>query len=106
MRPTDIIANYKLPITTSLAHYWKKNITDWLNTHESEVIIDLLTGPYRKMINRNHIQAKVIQVQFLRPDGSKYTHGIKKVKGQWLKQQCKSGFENFDKNRDNINIIM
>ena len=80
IRPENHIANYKLPITTTLSHYRKDNITDWLNTQESEVIIDLLTGPYRKMIKRNHLQAKIIQVQFLKKDGSQHSHGVKTVK--------------------------
>ena len=52
-----------------LSGYWKKNITDWLNENESDVIVDLLSGAYRKMIDWKKIQAKIITINFLKTNG-------------------------------------
>ncbi len=42
VRPDDTIANYKLPVTTTLKHFWKEKLTNHINNIESNLIVDLL----------------------------------------------------------------
>ncbi len=42
VRPDDTIANYKLPVTTALKHFWKEKLTNYINNIESDLIVDLL----------------------------------------------------------------
>ena len=99
LRPQDAIANYKLPIDTKwLRQWWWDRITDiLLQQHEAStddlIIVDLLSGAYSKMLNQKLLReagVRYVQVEFVRPDGSKYTHWVKKVKGQqvreWMEQ--------------------
>jgi cytoplasmic iron level regulating protein YaaA (DUF328/UPF0246 family) len=88
LSPQDCIANYKLPVTTSLKHFWKKDLTAYLQQIENQLIIDLLPQSYRGMIDRKQLDAHVVQVQWIKPDGHKLSHGVKGVKGRWLHQLC------------------
>ena len=99
LRPQDTIANYKLPIDTKwLRQRWWDRMTDiLLQQHEVStddlIIVDLLSGGYSKMLNQKLLReagVRYVQVEFVRPDGSKHTHWVKKVKGQqvreWMEQ--------------------
>ncbi len=103
LRPQDTIANYKLPIDTKwLRQWWWDRMTDiLLQQHETStddlIIVDLLSGAYSKMLNQKLLReagVRCVQVEFVRPDGSKYTHWVKKVKGQqvreWMEQWVSS----------------
>lgn len=55
------------------------------------MIVDFLPGSYAKMISWKDIQAKVLRINFLqKKDGvlKKMTHGVKKVKGEYIKNLC------------------
>jgi cytoplasmic iron level regulating protein YaaA (DUF328/UPF0246 family) len=67
-------------------------LTDALIAYEKGksdlVIVDLLSGAYKKMLNPVRIREAGIaymEVNFYKQDGTKYTHGVKKVKGEWLR---------------------
>lgn len=102
VRPQDQIANYKLPVNTQLKHFWKEKLTTYLNTIESEVIIDILSGPYREMIDWKKIKAKVVQVERHNPNGMKVSHGVKKIKGERLHKLCEQQGEGYDWNNEKI----
>lgn len=89
LRPQDQIANYKLPVTTPLKHFWKDTLTSYLNDIEDDIIVDLLPGAYRQMINRKSIHAHVTSVERCTADGHKVAHGVKNIKGKWLHRLCK-----------------
>lgn len=89
--PQDLIANYKLPIETKgLYNYWKEQITQKLNESDVDYIVDLLPGSYLKMIDLKTINKKIIRINFLKTDGKKIAHGVKKIKGQWIQDICKN----------------
>ncbi len=102
VRPQDKIANYKLPVNTQLKHFWKEKLTKYLNSIESELIIDLLPWSYHAMIDWKKIQAKVVQVERHNPDGTKVSHGVKKIKGEWLHKLCEQQGEGYDRNEEKI----
>lgn len=93
--PWDMIGNYKLPIETKwLRQFWETSVTDALNQLHPDVIVDFLPGSYAKMIQWENLSARVIRVNFLHTkDGvtKKMTHGVKKVKGEYIKQLCEAG---------------
>lgn len=95
LRPDDMIGNYKLPIETKwLYQFWGTQITDTLNALDVDVIVDFLPGSYGKMIQWKDIHAKIVRVNFLHTkDGElkKMTHGVKKVKWEYIKKLCESG---------------
>gem|GEM_PF-2111331 len=99
LKPNDTIANYKLPIDSKGLKAWRGDkITDALIEYahgfEEVVIVDLLSGAYQKMLDRNKIREqgiKYVQVNFMKSDEGvlkKYTHGVKKVKGEKLREWC------------------
>lgn len=95
LRPQDTIANYKLPIDAKDLRQWRGDrLTQTLIDHyagQEITIIDLLSGAYQKLLDSNKIRESGINyytVSFMKPDGSKYTHGVKKVKGEKLREWC------------------
>ena len=99
LRPDDQIENYKLPIGAKwLKEYRKPLLTDGLvdYCHERWVthLVDLLPQIHQKVFDREKIESIWLvreQKEFFQtlPDGSKkkLTHGVKKVKGEWLREQ-------------------
>ena len=62
--------------------------------------MDLLSGAYKKMLHPGKIREAgigYVEVDFLKQGGTKYTHGVKKVKGEWLREVCenKGAFDDF-----------
>jgi uncharacterized protein len=101
LRPQDLIANYKLPIEAKwLSGYWRENITQTLNDMWNIIVVDLLPESYKKMIDWKKIHATRIQIEFLEEKQGKkkkMTHGVKQVKGVWIKKLCEVGFTEFQK---------
>jgi len=102
LTPQDTIANYKLPIGTKwLRQRRGTNITDTIVEHCADqdqdiTIVDLLSGAYQKMIQKNTLRdagIRYVTVDFVKSDGSKYTHWVKKVKGGKVRDWCMSGVE-------------
>jgi len=92
LRPSDMIGNYKLPVETKwLKDFWGDHITDALNNLDVDMVVDLLPGSYAKMIQWKEIQATVVRINFLHTKNGelkKMTHGVKKVKGEYIKKWC------------------
>lgn len=109
LKPMDKIWNYKLPIETKeLSKYWKTKIVYELNKIDCDYIVDLLPDSYKKMINFKEINSNLIQVNFLKNNGKKISHWVKKIKWEWIKNICKNKwdflFENLDKINNNFFI--
>ncbi len=97
VKPNDRIANYKLPIETKwLNSFWKQKITKELNNIETDYIVDLLPGSYKKMIDFKALEKKVLEINFLKPDGKKLTHWVKWVKWKWIKNICENKIEKIE----------
>jgi len=103
LTPQDTIANYKLPIGAKWLRQWRgTTITDALISYCADqdqiiTIVDLLSGAYSKMIQQNTLRdagIRYITVDFVKTDGSKYTHWVKKVKGEMLLEWCIAWVEN------------
>lgn len=96
LKPQDLICNYKLPIETKgLYRFWWDTITQRLNERGVDIIIDLLPNSYKKMLNWKNLNAKVLQIEFLQnKEGKikKMTHGVKKIKGEYIKNICENWF--------------
>ena len=96
LKPMDKIWNYKLPIETkTLSKYWISEITKKLNDLELDYIVDLLPDSYKKMINFNEINTKVIRLNFIKKKRKKVSHGVKKIKWEWIKDICKNREKNY-----------
>jgi len=64
-----------------------------LDTFDVDMIVDFLPGSYSKVIQWDRISTKVLGVNFLHTkDGElkKMTHGVKKVKGEYIKNICET----------------
>lgn len=95
LRPMDKIWNYKLPIETkTLCKYWKTEIVKVLNTLDCDYIVDLLPDSYKKMIDLNKLNKKIIEVNFLQENWKKLTHGVKIIKWKFVNEIC--SWLNFD----------
>jgi len=119
LKPLDAIWNYKLPIETKwLYAYWEGKITKNLNNLELDYVVDLLPWSYKKMIQWSDIKANVVTVDFFHnKDGEikKMTHGVKKVKGEYIHKLCNNSpskledfpwkLEKISDNRFQISVI-
>ena len=99
LTPLNMIGNYKLPIETKwLYDFWWEQILDAIDSMNIEYVVNLLPMSYAKLIyGRNKTLEKqytekrkfqIININFLKPDGWKMAHGVKKIKGEWIKSIC------------------
>ena len=92
LKPQDLIVNYKLPVEAKwVANYWKDTLPQVLNKLDIDVIVDLLPGSYKKMINWKQLKAQRIEIEFLTSKNGKIqklAHGVKKVKWEYIKNIC------------------
>ncbi|NDK09337.1 YaaA family protein [Candidatus Gracilibacteria bacterium] len=95
IRPLDSIGNYKLPIETKgLKDFWGESLTHELNNIGADIIIDLLPNSYKKVIQWNNITSKVLSINFYsekKNELKKITHGVKKIKGEYIHTLCNKG---------------
>jgi len=93
--------NYKLPIETKwLYKFWWNSITQALDNIKSDYIVDMLPGAYAKMIDWKTLKTPRVQVNFLhQKDGElkKITHGVKKVKWEYVKNLCEKWVSSLEK---------
>lgn len=100
LKATDLIWNYKLPIETKwLLRFWWECITEILQQTEADCIVNLLPLSYQKMIHFDNINAQIIHVNFYSQKEwflKKMTHGVKKVKWEWLREICERQETNYN----------
>ena len=108
LKPNDKIGNYKLPIETKwLYDFWKTKITNTLNELDADVIIDFLPNSYKKMIDKKHLNKKLIEVDFVTEKNwkiQKISHWVKKIKWEFIKEICENNWFEFDINLEKIEI--
>ncbi|MDQ7009335.1 MAG: peroxide stress protein YaaA [Candidatus Gracilibacteria bacterium] len=102
----DKIGNYKLPIESKgLLDFWGDKIIEEINIINPDFVVNLLPISYSKVIfgknksiekvfskKRNF---KIINVNFIKPDGKKISHGVKKIKGEWIKNICEKNISDY-----------
>ena len=108
LKPKDIIWNYKLPIETKwLYDYWWASIADKIIEKNPSCLINLLPISYGKLFwiwqkTKKHILdkfidnwIKIININFLKNDWKKLSHGVKKIKWEWIKHICENNLSNY-----------
>lgn len=89
LSPLDRIGNYKLPIETKwLLQFWWDMIVQALNQLPGEYIVSFLPLSYLKMIDRKKILKTMIYIDFFNSDGKKVSHGVKKIKWEYIYKLC------------------
>ncbi len=99
VKPLDKIWNYKLPIESKWLYvFWWTQIIEELNKMWVEKVVNLLPDSYAKLIYwKNKTQQKIFdelrefEIEdkiFYNEDWKKMAHGVKKVKGERIKQLC------------------
>lgn len=95
LKPQDMIVNYKLPIEVKwLALYWKDILTQRLRELKPDIIVDFLPESYKKMIDWKYLDIQVVHIDFYTIKDwfqKKLSHGVKKVKGEYIKNICEKG---------------
>lgn len=110
LKPLDIIWNYKLPVETKgLYDHWWHSIPDTLVSLKLDYIVNLLPISYSKLIwlwtdcNRHKKKlnpvidsgAKIININFLKPDWKKISHWVKKIKWERIKYVCENSLTDY-----------
>lgn len=102
----DKIWNYKLPIETKwLYDFWGNKIVDKLIEIKPEYIVNLLPMSYAKMAiigkwkeeKLAKFGIKTININFLKSDGLKVSHGVKKIRWAWIKNICENKITDYKK---------
>lgn len=108
LKPLDEIWNYKLPIETKwLYQFWWDKIVKKIIELKPDMIVNLLPMSYAKMIwiwqkNPSKLEQngiKVVNVNFLKNDGNKISHGVKWLRWSWIKNICENeivDYKDFD----------
>lgn len=97
LKPLDKILNYKLPIETKwLYKFWWEKITYTLNEINPDYIVNLLPLSYLKMINPKLIKSKIININFYNTEWKKFSHWVKKYRGEFLKNVCENNLINYE----------
>lgn len=124
LRPLDLIKPYRLEMGTQLQNvrgknlyeFWKQKVTDQLNADLSEngkILVNVASNEYSKVIDRNKIDAKVIDIDFLQEcDGTYKNISVysKKARGMMVRfmidETIKSAknLQAFDMERYNFNV--
>lgn len=116
LKPLDKIWNYKLPIETKwLYDFWWDKIIKNIIILKPDYIINLLPISYNKMLwfNKNkdfhNYWIKIVNINFLKSDGKKISHWVKKIKWEWIKNICEKWIKDYNdfwwNIRENWNII-
>ncbi len=96
LKSDDVIWNYKLPVETKWLYiFWWEKITQALNSENVDIIVDLLPNSYKKLIHENKIKSKIIRIDFYSEKNGelkKISHGVKKIKGEYIKNLCETGW--------------
>jgi cytoplasmic iron level regulating protein YaaA (DUF328/UPF0246 family) len=76
LRPLDLMFPYRLEMGTKLTtkraqnlyHYWSDSLTDFINSSlaelESQVLVNLTSTEYFKVINRKKLQGEIVTIVF------------------------------------------
>lgn len=82
LKPFDSIEEYRLDMKTNfrtselsnLYNYWKKPLTDYFSEIEKpEIILNLASSEFAKMINFSLLETKIIDISFGEMKGGKFT---------------------------------
>ena len=110
VKPLDIIWNYKLPLEKAdLYKFWWDIIPDSIIKLNPDFIVNLLPINYAKLIwlwtncsrHKKKLEkilnswTKVININFLKKDGKKISHGVKKIKGEFIKNICENNIKDY-----------
>jgi cytoplasmic iron level regulating protein YaaA (DUF328/UPF0246 family) len=113
LRPLDLMQPYRLEMGTrfinargsNLYQFWGSKISEYLNSVESEVVVNLASTEYSKALERKALRARVVDIDFKEhKDGELKTIGIyaKKARGLMARYAVKNritssdGLKNFD----------
>ena len=80
VRPLDLIQPYRLEMGTKLSNakgpnlydYWGSEISNVLNEDESDLIINLASNEYFKSIDKNTLNANILDIVFKEKKGEAY----------------------------------
>jgi cytoplasmic iron level regulating protein YaaA (DUF328/UPF0246 family) len=110
LKSLDIIWNYKLPIDTKwLFDFWWEKIANKMIELKPDYIVNLLPISYSKLLwlakCRRHIHKrkiltdawiKIININFLKSDWKLVSHGVKKIKWEWIKNICENNLTDYE----------
>jgi hypothetical protein len=111
VKPLDIIWNYKLPLDKADNYkFWWDKIPDRIINEKPEYIVNLLPINYAKLIwlwtncfrHKKKLEKiinawiKIVNINFLKEDWKKISHGVKKIKGEWIKNICENNLTNIE----------
>lgn len=112
VKAQDKIWNYKLPIEAKwlYLHFWE-SVPDKIIDLKPDFIVNLLPISYAKMIglatncNRHKKKlakildsgTKVININFIKENWQKISHGVKTIKWEWIRQICEEQITDFKK---------
>jgi cytoplasmic iron level regulating protein YaaA (DUF328/UPF0246 family) len=80
IRPLDLIQPYRLEMGTKLSNgkggdlyeYWGSDISNVLNEDESDLIVNLASNEYFKAIDKNNLNANILDIVFKEKKGDTY----------------------------------
>lgn len=105
LKPLDLILPYRLEMGTkfenskgkNLYQFWGDKITDWLNQQETEVLVNLASNEYFKVINKKKLTAKIISPVFKDYKNGQYkiiSFYAKKARGLMAYYAAKNNIQN------------
>ncbi len=106
LKPFDLIMPYRLDFLAkikinnkTLYDFWKTDIVNYLNKLDDEIIINLASTEYSKLINRKKLNKKIINIVFKEFKNGKYkttSMNAKKMRGKFLNFMAKESIINLE----------
>lgn len=96
VKPKNLIANYKLPASSKgIYAFWGDKIFEQLCNENPDYIVSFLPNDYEKFFrfakNSEKIaSSQIFLVNFYHENGKKISHGVKKIKGIFIKNLCEN----------------
>lgn len=103
VKPKDLIGNYKLPASSKwLYHFWGEKIFEKIFAENPDYIVNLLSWDYEKFFKfskntEKFGKTKVININFLKENWQKISHGVKPIKWRFIKEICENPENFFEK---------
>jgi len=106
LKPLDLIQPYRLDFLAkikindkSLYNFWQDTITEYFNKLNDDIVINLASGEYSKVLDRKKLNKRLVDIVFKEFKNGKYktmSMSAKKMRGRFLNFMAKNNIADLE----------